>query len=66
MDYPNRHRTKEQRKARYCFLRHIGFCRLLSRSIVGKTDSRIIREIIYNSEFIEGEYIDNRKNKKKT
>ena len=38
----NSKRTKEQRRVRYCFLRHSGLNRNLTRAIVGRRDSKII------------------------
>lgn len=40
--YPNYLRSKEQRKARYCFLRQSGLNRNLTRCVVGFRDSRIV------------------------
>jgi hypothetical protein len=40
--FVNGNRTKEQRKARYCFFRHIGFNRTESRVLDGWRDSKVI------------------------
>lgn len=62
-DYPNKNRTKQQRKARYCFLRHLGFNRDLTRQVVAYRDTRIIMFIENNSNLRGVECVDLRKNK---
>lgn len=65
-NYPNKNRTKEERKARYCFLRHIGFCRDVVRRVVGFRDTKIILFLENNYNKREMECIDYRKTKRKT
>ena len=50
-NYINSTRTKQQRKVRYCFLRQSGFNRNLTRSIVGRRDTKIILSIQCIGEF---------------
>jgi hypothetical protein len=40
-NYVNQVRSKQQRKARYCYLRHLGFNRALSRRIASYSDNHI-------------------------
>jgi hypothetical protein len=39
--FVNAGRSKEERRARYCFLIHCGFGRSGARGIVGRSDSKI-------------------------
>jgi hypothetical protein len=41
--YVNGNRTNKQKRARYCFLRHIGYSRKETRLLMGYSDSRVIR-----------------------
>lgn len=50
--FVNAYRSKEERKARYCFLRTCcGFNRNLTRGIVGRSDSNIVKTIKNIGEF---------------
>ena len=50
--FVNAYRTKEERKARYCFLRTCcGFSRDLTRAIVDRRDSNIVKTIKNIGEF---------------
>lgn len=47
----NSQRSKQQRRARYCFLRHLGFNRKLARVVEGYTDSHQVIFITHNLSF---------------
>lgn len=43
--YINAYRTPAQRRARYCFLRHMGLNRNCTRAIVGRSDAKIVQSL---------------------
>jgi hypothetical protein len=56
--FPNGNRNPAQRRARYCFLRHIGFNRNLTRALVGMTDLNLCKTLYSINKAVEMGYLN--------